>query len=541
MPGTAYPGPPNGSALGSPISSLALRCTACGAPYGAGSSSEILTCAYCGTTSRQVDARQFLDHFQAQVAAFLRQAIPPGLDLSGATNVDPVARLAAFNSSIRPQLSTESEKYRFSLFHLLSSPFVVLPFGAATRSGTVADATSVSVFSAKVHAVSSLAADSASQELLRRASGIAGAYQCLLVASNLASSAAPERLHLMAQNFTAAATALGDTGRWSVISTRLSGLAAQSRAADSLLTPRGNDGSADPLAQAQSSLARAREGLVSQPEIGFMHAAVDQEIACARVLGSMVRVVRESNAVRPHPLAFLQRLTGVLDQLAANLPPDWAGVYRSFRLREEVFNRAAELRIAQAGRGSIRGLAVGSGLLAPFWVVELPYTFETGALWNKHGKEAVETLLVSAMFPTDPRTLSITGARLAVTDVFLGSSPGFQPGQLVDRVTGKQQRISESRGLTQILSGASMMSAAGQPAVPPLTTSAEAIQLVQWYVQWVRTVSPKIASQLRASSPRVTDLLYVPVAIASPTPLPWMGNISPGTVGNPNVLSSLAS
>lgn len=524
----------------SAITALSLRCMACGAPYSGRPAGEILTCAFCGTTARQVDARQFLDHFQAQVTAFLRLAVPNGLDLSVSANADPVARLAAFNSSVGPQLSSESEKYRFALFNLLSQPFVVLPFGGGPRGVIGVDPVAISVFTGKIAAVSSLAADTRSQDLLRRASGIASAYQSLVVAANLSTSTAPERFHLLEQNFRSAATALSDTGRWSSVSTRLTALGAQARAADALLTNPSGDALSESLGRAQVGLKDAAAGLASTPEIGFTHAAVDQEIAATRILASMTRIVQESAAVKPHPLAYIQRLVGQLDQLAATTPGEWAIVFRSLKLREEVLRRAADLRAAQAGSGTVRVLSVGSGVLAPFWIVELPYTFETGSLWTRQGKEAAETLLVAANFPTDRRTLTPEGTRLALTDVFMAPGNSSPPGQIFERVTGKQQKISNGRDLGMIARSVATTGVGGSPAVPALTTGTEAASLVQVYLSWVRAANPKIAAQLRASSPRVTDLVYIPAAPPPAPPLPWLGPLTPWTAGDAQAMQSLA-
>lgn len=150
-----------------------LRCSACGAAYPGRPDGEILTCVYCGTSQRVVDARQFLDYFLAQVSAFVRSAVPSGLDVSHSANIDPIARLAAFNAGIGPRLSTESDQYRFSCFQLLSTSRAVWPFSPGIPAPAGINPAAVSVFSAKVDSVSGLAVDDASRDLIRRAGGLA--------------------------------------------------------------------------------------------------------------------------------------------------------------------------------------------------------------------------------------------------------------------------------------------------------------------------------------------------------------------------------
>jgi len=523
------------------FASLSLRCNSCGAPYANAGGQEILACTYCGTTQRVVDARQFLDYFTAQVTAFVRQAVPPGLDVSGSTTVDPVARLSAFNTSVRPRLTTESDQYRFAAFNLLSRPSLVLPFTVSDSSPSAVSPASISVFVAKVQSVSGLAVDEASRELLHRASALATAYQSMLVAGDLLRSSKPERFHLAAQNFVNAASALAEIPKWKALSTRLSALAMLAEASDLLVAGRNTSDVRSALGTAGQHLSEASAQFATVPELGFMSTPVEQELAAVRTLGSMVTIVETSSTVAPHPFAFLERLCRVLDWCSRYTPGDWAPTFRSMRTWEEVFLRAAELRAAQAGRGSVRVLQVGSGVWVPFWRVELPYTFETGALWAKRGKEAGETLLVAATFPTNISSFSGMGSAQVLTDVF-SAGPGASGGTgMYSRLAGKQQKISEGGGLAGILQGVTTASVAGQPSVPPFTAGTESLRLVQNYIGAVRAANPKIAAQLRTSSPRIVELVYLPCAIPGPSPLPWLGTLSPKSVGDDRTILSFVS
>ena len=524
-----------------PLTELSLRCQSCGAPYAGNARGEILTCTYCGTSQRTVDARQFLDHFMAQVNAFVRQAVPPGLDVSRSTTIDPVARLAAFNSSVRPRLSTESDQYRISCFNLLSSPLAVLPFSPTGQQSVGVDPATVSIFAAKVQSVSGLAVDDASRELLRRAGGLASCYQSLLVANRLSNGTQPERFHLISQNYSTAGEAIASTGRWSPLVVRLTGLAEEARAVDTLLSGRELAEVHRLLGEAGRELGEARSLLAATPELGYMVAAVDQELAIVRTVGSMLNIVENSPSVAPHPLHYIQRLAGVLDWLAQVGPSEWAPTFRSAKLREETFRRAAEVRGAQAGRGSVKVILAGTGTLVPFWVVELPYTFETGVLWAKHGKEVPEILLVAATFPSDVSSLRGPGTARVLTDIFRAAAMGHSLVKYSDKVRGKEQKISESGGLIPILQNAALSPIEGLQAIPPLTTEAEAMRLVQLYVQGVRLENPKVAAQLRASSPRILDLVYVPCIIHVSPPIAWLGSLSPSTVGDPQVLLGFIS
>ena len=525
----------NASPAPSPVTGVSLRCGSCGAPYGGTPQGELLRCGYCGTTQRMVDARQFLDHFMAQVTAFVRQAVPAGLDVSRSDTVDPMARLAAFNMGVRPRLSTESNQYRFRCFNLLSTPFTPQPFSTSANPTAAVDPTSVSVFVAQVQYVSGLAVDDASRGLIRDAGGLATCYQSVLVAARLAGGAEPERFHLISQNLKAAAKAVESTGRWPGLVARLEALASQSDAVDLYLSGRDFGEARRLLGTAGEGLGRARVMLTTTPDIGYMTTAVDQELAGVRTIGSMITIAETSPTVLPHPLAYAQRLSGVLNGLAQSAPGDWAPSFRTMRLREEVFRRAAEVRSAQAGGGSVKVVASGNGTLVPFWVVELPYTFETGVAWTKKGKEVPETLLVAATFPTDLSNLHGAGTSRGLTDVF-AAGRAATPGRFTDHIRGREQKITESGGVVALLQSVSTASAVGSQAIPPFTTEAEALKLVQVYVDSAKAANPKVAAQLRGSSPRILDMVYVPCVLHTAPLVPWLGPLSPVSLGDPQTL-----
>jgi len=472
----------------------------------------------------------------AQVTAFVRQAIPTGLDGAGSDRIDPVARLAAFNSSVRPRLSSESEQYRFNCFNLLSTGLGILPFSPAVHPSAGTDPATVSVFAAKVQSVSGLAVDDGSRDLLTRAGGLATAYQSLLVATKLMGSSHPERYHLIQQNYSTAASAIESTKKWPALAIRLSGLSRQCQAVDLWLSGGKPKESRKVIGEALAELQSSRSQLAASPEIGYMLPAVDQELSVVRMVTAMLDIAENSPTVAPDPLTYVQRLMGVLDWLVQHLPPDWAPAFRSAKLREEILRRASWAREAQAGRRGVKVVLVGSGVLIPFWVVELPYTFETGMLWAKKGKEVPETMLVAATFPTDLSCFAGMDSGRVLTDIF-SLSPG--PRNLdshYNRIRGREQKISDSGNLFSVVQGASMTTISAQKAVPPFSSEPEALRLVQIYLDAIRASNPRAASQLRSVSPRISDLVYIPCSTQPGLPIPWLGPLSPTSIGDPGSL-----
>ena len=533
-----------GSAGGapSPVTGLALRCSACGAAYKGSAGREVLTCDYCGTAQRLVDAREFLDHLVLQVNAFLSQALPGGFVPGGSGVVDPIARHSVFVNNVRPRLTTEADQYRFRCFNLLSQPLLELPFSSNRFLTASDDPKQIALFGAKVSSVSSLAIDGDSQAMVTQTGHLATGYGCLLVAIGLLRSRKPERFHLLDQNFQTAAEAFRPHPRWAGIADRLAGLSEASRAADEVRAGRVAP-ARELLMASEAHFRSARAQLDAQFELGFMIAPIEEERSMVRSIRSMTDALeatpRDSN---PPALVSLERLHQVLDHLGTYSPPAWDATFRSARLREEVFRGTAELRRAQHGSANVRHLRAGAGVLVPFWIVELPYSFQTGVLWNKRGQEVAETVLVAATFPLEPRAFSGAGASLVVTDVF---GAGLGAGGLADfyaRVRGSQTTISTSGPIPGAVHGSAPGPVPGWAAIPPITTAREALSLTQVYVESVKAGNPKIAAQLRLSSPRVGELLYLPCVLDPRSlPLPWLGPLSPRTVGAPESLLALAA
>ena len=110
-----------------------------------------------------------------------------------------------------------------------------------------------------------------------------------------------------------------------------------------------------------------------------------------------------------------------------------------------------------------------------------------------------------------------------------------------NRLTGREQKISESGGLASLVQGAASTSSGGRPMVPPLTSEAECLRLIQLYLDSIRSRNPKVAGQLRASSPRVLDLVYFPCEPSSVPVMPWLGGVSPGTAGDPRWIAHMTA
>jgi hypothetical protein len=524
------------------ITVQALRCTACGAPLEPTGKVEIVRCGYCGTGQRVADAREFVDYLAQQMASFVRQALPPGVDVSASGAIDPVARHAAFVNVIAPRLSIESDQLRFRCFSLLSNPFVSLLFTPATRLPIADDPKQTALFTAKAQSAGKLAVDESSRALVAQAAGLSGAYGCVLVAGRVLSGDTPEGPFLAAKNFQAAAEAVRGTGRWSALESRFLGLAEVFRGGDRILSKE-HKLARDHLGTAETHLKLAKAATTGSIELGFTTSAIDQELAMVRAFRSMAEVVAlgDGGAALPS-LVFLQRICRVVAVADAHAPKHWGKALGSVRLREDVMAQAATLRAAQIGGGSVRVLSVGSGPLVPFWLGELPYTFETGALWAKRGQAAMEPVLVAATFPAEPSSMIPGNERWVLTDAFGTHSGTSGIGEGYLRLSGQQTKITQTGNLSAIHQNAPLTSIGARKVVAPICGPSDALALLAQYLASQARATPRAAAQLRLSSPRIVDLIYIPATIDRSGPaLPWLGPLSPRVLGDPATLASLVS
>ncbi len=526
----------------SPLTLVALRCRACTAPLDVTGPEEIIRCPSCGTSQKVVDARAFLDQIMLQVNAWVRQAIPMGMANMATASVDPVARYTVFVNYIKPRLTTEYQEYRFNFLNLLSHPLGVLPFMVERGLPVPNTPANAFLFQAKVQSVAPLAVDQEGQAGIAETAGLATAYAYLLNNAALAADVKPERYHLMSKNFAAAAEALKGVPKYAALVDRFRALADLNTGLDLTMSLKLGEASG-PLDKARAGLEAARAKVAQDFDLAIMAQAVDKELSLVRATGSLVRSASLDPSGSAAPaMTAMQRLLGVLGALRDAPYPQWRPRFQDVSHSEEILRYVEDIRAAQRGSSTLRLVPGRGSVLFPFWAVDIPYTFQTGALWRAQGVEVTEAMLVAATFPLDPSAFAGTDPAAVLTDVFTARERSGFFNDALKRASGKETSISGGGPVRDALSRAQMAPAGGVPVVPPLATGPDAAALVQSYLLRVRQLDRTIDKQLRLSSPRVSGLVY---AAGSPTAtqanvMPWLGGLSPRSVGDLTTLASIA-
>ncbi len=526
----------------SPVSVVALRCRACTAPLPATTTEDIVKCPSCGTSQRLVDARAFLDQIMLQVNAWVRQAIPMGMDAYASTTVDPVARQSVFMNYVKPRLTTEYQEYKFNFLNLLSQPLGVLPF--MVEKGLPASNTPANVFlfQAKVQSVAPLAMDATAKASVAETAGAATAYAYLLNNAALAADAKPERYYLMGKNFAAAAEALKTVPKYAPLVDRLQALADLNTGLDAATTLKLHDAPAA-LDKAKAGLESAKAKVAKDFDLSIMNQAIDKELSLVRASGSIVRSTQlDTSGNAAQSLSTMGHLLALLGALRSAPYPQWRPRFADLAHSEEILRYVEDIRSAQRGSPAIRIVPGSGNVLFPFWAVDIPYTFQTGALWRAQGVEVTEAMLVSATFPLDAAAFSGNDVSPVLTDVFMARERSGFFNDAMKRASGKETSISGGGPVRDAISRATMAPAGAVKVVPAVATGADAALLAQNYLIRVRQVDRTIDKQLRLSSPRVSGLVY---AYGSPTAtqanvMPGLGGLAPRSVGDMAAVASIA-
>lgn len=517
----------------------ALRCSSCGAPLPEPSpgGGDLVSCAHCGTVQKLVDARAFLDQILLQVNAFVRQALPPGLDANVPGVVDPVARHNLWVSNIGPRLSSEYTEFRFRALHLLSRALVVLPFMTESDPAPLGDPKEAYLFQAKAQSVASLAVDEESRALVAEAIALASAYAAALTNLALLRGERPERFHLLERNFADAAKSAQEVPKLQGLAARFGALGALSHALDLVASARARD-ALPSLEEAKGRLGQARNALGSDFDLAILLQAVDEESSIARATGYLAQALG-LDPRGPSPaslLAFRAFLATIAGERRAGLPA-FQRTFSAPDRAERLLQMALDARRAQGGQGAVRVAPTAGPWTVPFWVLEVPYTFQTGVAWRKRGVEVPELLLLAATFPLDPPAVTLSDPGRALTDIFSAR----ERSSLMDRVGGKETSISAGGPVRGFLQASAPRPLPPGSVVPAISTPDDALVLVQAYLDHAQRSDPTLGRQLRLSSPRVVDLLYVPLAPPPPgyPAIPALGALSPRSVGDPSVLAPM--
>jgi hypothetical protein len=486
-----------------------------------------VTCGSCGTSQTRIDAKNYLDQMMGQVKSWISKAIPMGVNISNADNIDAVARHNIFSNSVRPAIETEMTEYRFGLLSLLSNQLIMMPHRTTSFKPAHQSANAFE-FNAKAKSVAALAVDESGLDLMQNADKMSLAYAMMINNMKQLAEDRPGRYTLMANNFTEASDSLKGLKKYDMVRQRFEALAQVAKGIAFL--EEGNAVEARPqLHGGLTALEAAKQATMTSMDFGSTYMAVDQETTVTKIIMEITEtVLRDPSINALQILDILKKVMDVATVVYRSNAPD-AGMFKNVLRYNEIFSNISKLFASRAGHAGVPITSGGGSVLVPFWSVDLRYSFMTGALWSKKSVEAHEPLLVSAMFVTDPAALG--NPRQAVTDIFAS-----RPGGFFDSIKGNETSMSESGGIKTMVQSVAENSVGTRKVAVPVSTKSEAESFVLRYLKQCTSDD----SKLKLIKPTVDKLIYIPCEITdSGITLPSLGKVSPKSVGRMDLIRNL--
>ena len=460
-----------------------LRCVKCGAPLSEQpSQSEYINCGFCGYTQKLVDMREYVNKLRGEIYNWVRSIVPPSAVVSQV--VDPIARHNIFVFNIKPKILGEYVSVRSKLSAQLTNPLFILPFCQPTMKHTDPKACFESL--AKVQSIEPMAVVDEDKSFFDDVQITYETYAHVINAFELISSKSD--LSFLIKNFEQVAASMERLPHKATENKRMRGVVKAYRAADEFL--KGDLSAAKQAAIGAISLLEevAREAGKSTATAVMVPATIT-EISVLKALQSLIEAgsrLFEAGRSPTEILPFLDNYFKVVEELRIKRGA-------SARIYEELSLYVKQVIEAKNAAGEIEILPGSGNLMIPLWIVSLTYTFATGTLLWKKGKEVEEKLLVAATSPL---------ASQAVTDVF-GTSAG-----LMDQLAGRETTLSTGFASDIVTRTKKTSVPSLTRVIPPLLTKEESERVAGAYLE---ATSRRLGGKIKFGAARSLRLVYVPV------------------------------
>lgn len=458
---------------------IALRCVKCGAPLpqpppGA----EYIKCEYCGYTQKVVDTQSYVEKLRGEIYSWIRSMIPTGVAYT--ENVDPIARHNIFVYNVKPKITADFTATKAKLYTSLSSPLVILPFYSPAIKKTDQPKKYFEDL-VKFQSIRQLAVVDEDKAFLDDVEATYQTYAYILNATDLLLS--KSELTLLIKNFEEAASSLeGKQGKDAEYK-RMKGVVEAYKAINAFTN--GDITAAKQFAQsALMYLENAIKDASKSPSSAIMIPFINQDISTIKTLLNLISagaIIQEAGVYPTELLPYLSRYFSVTENIRIQKKANY-NVY------EELSSYLLRIVEAKYRGGSLEVIPGNGNILVPFYLVSITYTFTTGSLFWKKGKEYEDKMLVSATYPL---------ASQAVTDIFRISS-GF-----LDRLRGKEERLSTGYFDNIQIMNTSVPSSV--KVIPPLLTKSESENVAESYLS---PVNARLGGKIKFGSAQAVKLIF---------------------------------
>jgi hypothetical protein len=433
-----------------------------------------------------------------------------------------VARHNIFMTNVRPSIESEFRDYRFGFINIASNQLIAMPFRCITNISLKHSSRTLFNFDAKIKSVEPLVVGDDSKAITKTSAGLSLAYAFMINNAGLLKQDLAGRYPLLSRNFSQAAEALDGLGDYQLIKERFEALAILSDGIDNVINNKCQE-AAPKLKGGIKLLSDVKTKAQGNLDFGAMVNPITKEEVVGRTVLSIAEAVNRSPELDSgNILTAVQNIVNELDNQEKSCGGQWDVFLKRPERYTDVFTELGKIIDSKAGAGKIKMAKGSDGVLIPFWILEINYSFVTGSI-KKKSVEVKETVLLSALFTTGAETMN--NSRNAITDIF-SSRPETK---FLDGFKGNETSISMGGDVKSLVDSAADGSAVNLKVAVPLSTRQEAELQCNNYLNACKQTHPK----LKMGASVAKGLVFIPCKISG-TSIQLsanLGSMAPKVVG----------
>jgi tetratricopeptide (TPR) repeat protein/DNA-directed RNA polymerase subunit RPC12/RpoP len=466
------------------IEVISLKCSKCGAPLPKPEKdSEYVKCEFCGVLQKIVEATSYTEKLKTEVFKWMKEFMP--VSMEAIQTVDVLARHNIFIAYIKPKIIPEYSQIKSRILKILSSPLLIL---SGIKVNVTADDPKESFEKlAKIESISSMAVVTDDQEFYKEVYSI---YVLNAYLNNYIKMGLSGDIDYAIKNLEELTNILTNIGKVSSLNMRIKSLASALKAWRYL--KEGDFTSAITfLEEALKFNREVREMAIKDPQLSIMITAIDTEATLIKSLSNYAEVEKALFETGHQPqelMSFLGKYLKVIENIREMYN-------KSLLLHYEMSEKIKAIYMSKLGKGTVDILPGQGDILVPMYLVRISYTFTTGSLLWKKGKEFKDYILILGTYPY---------STIPVTDTFRLKS-GF-----LDRMRGREEKLTIDTVTNAI--AVARRDYITIPVIPPVSDSEMAKKVADAYLA---EVSKRLGGKISMGASVVEKIVYCPARIVN--------------------------
>lgn len=448
-----------------------LKCVKCGAKLDEPNTSEYLKCTYCGFAQKVIDSEKYIEKLRNEFYQLFK-GLTPIYDIDSPTTVDKEARRHIFSYDITPKISTEKTRSNLKTTTLFSHGLLYLPF--VSRPSIIIEDNPKNVFEnlTKLEWLSPYAVDTEHIRYHTDVTVSAALHAYLvnifsLILENAETVLIVNNLKTITERIETSGIRVGKPEH-----VRLEATLKFYESIHLLIYRHEIQTASTYIKKAGELMKKARIDSVN-PESAYMIPSIEKDLKSIESLEHIIETASMYFDVGIPVSEFILKLEKFLKTVENyRAQNNW-----NVSTFEEITKTMRDTIAAKTGKSTIDVIQGDGNILVPMWAISTTYTFVTGSMFMKKGKEVQDMILVCGTMATHK-----------YTDIFLQKSgAGF-----LTRLSGKEETMSRGLlgGLADSIKPTSITWST--KVLPLMITKDEARKIYEAYIGNVRHSHDKI-------------------------------------------------